>query len=618
MDNSIVHILVIWSKGLDHKEEILADLQKDFEVLKVFNGHWDKDKFLQNYMVFYAHSQYHLDPASYKRLLQGKVDHCGDEDFTVVILRDTQPHFEIRHTSSGNRMVNTRMFDKKTQYRALTGGGHKIHSSDDAWETNHDLTLMFGLNTEDFCKEFILDGNETSFSQNCQGVSGYKSIQNLFYVLNNCIRYVVMRNHECIPDQYTVEGHGDIDLLCDNKNWMSYLTAAKPIFQENYRVYHTIMIGGNEVPFDFRFVGDNYYDKPWQENILNSRILLKGLFYAPNPENQFFSLLYHAYIQKREVKEDYLPKLAKYAKSIGINYDSEVKTAVSQLDSFMRQHKYEYTHPHDKSVVFNQNNVAHSDYALRYGSFLKRLVPLPDDPMQFHSCIYEKSNSFIKIGSTSLIENEAKYLERLWDCDRVPKVLRLEQLENADETLLEISRVAGENSEVFFSDSSHHTWSVLRGYVIACVQLLIMLAENKIAHRDFLPTNLMVAARGNSCQVSLIDFGWSIDLGHHNENRPINLGGWFTDSKNSTDSNTFATQLTFYWYDLFYIRIISHLLRNIEDSNASNPQLLLKKYKIILFIAQFFVSIHDIWRLFCRRHSRIGLLKQTIVESLRR
>lgn len=52
MGSSIIHILVIWSKGKDYKDEILADLKNDFEILKVFRGHWDKDKFLQNYMVF--------------------------------------------------------------------------------------------------------------------------------------------------------------------------------------------------------------------------------------------------------------------------------------------------------------------------------------------------------------------------------------------------------------------------------------------------------------------------------------------------------------------------------------------------------------------------------------
>lgn len=614
MDNTIVHILVIWSKGQDHKDEILADLQKDFEVLKVFNGHWDKDKFLQNYMVFYAHSQYHLDPDSYKRLLQGKVDHCGDEDFTVVILRDTQPHFEIRHTSSGDRQVNTRMFDKKTQYRALTGGGHKIHSSDDAWETNHDLTLMFGRNTEDFVHHYVLDGGEESFAQNCQGVGGYDTIEQLFYVLNNAIRYVVMRNHECIPDQYTVEGHGDIDLLCENRNWMAYLTGAKKIFPEPYRVYHTIRIGGIEVPFDFRFVGDNYYDLPWQEDILNTRVLQKNLFYTPNPEHQFYSLLYHAYIQKWEVKEDYPPKLMMYAGAIGEIFNADSKSAVQQLDQFLHRHDYEYVRPNDKSVVYNPDHIALSNYALRQGQLLKRLCPQPTDGMKFQSRIYEKENSFIKIGTNWLIDNEVKYLERLSGSPCVPRIIRRDYDQERDETILEISRVPGVDYESYFGDADNQTWGKVRSFIIQSIQLLILLADKGISHRDFLPGNLMISSEGNHCSVSLIDFGWATELGKQNENRPNNLAGWFATQGNTTDSNSFAILLTYYWYDLLFVRVLCRMLYAITDTDTQKTDELKKKYGRVLRVATFFFFPYDLWRLFCRRHQRVGWLKAKMIR----
>ena len=452
MDNSILHILVIWSKGLDYKEEILTDLRKNFDILKVFNCHWDKDKFLQNYMVFYAHSQYHLDSSSFRSLLQNKVNHCGDEDFTVIVLRDDNPHFENRSTSSGIRMVNTRIFDKKTHYRALTGGGHKIHSSDDAWETNHDLTLMFGLNTEDFCRHYTLDGGEANISQNCQGVGGYNSIQHFFYVLNNTIRYVVMRNHECIPHQYTVEGHGDIDLLCDNKNWMAYLTAARPVFEESYRVYHIIYIGGVEVPFDFRYIGDNYYDKPWEEDILQTRVLTRNLFYTPNSENQYYSLLYHAYIQKWQIKEDYLPKLKMYAEAIGQLFNSDSSTTIHQLDTFLRAHHYEYIKPNDLSVVYNIDKLKMSSYALRYGYFIKRVNETGGNGYIYDSLVYEKEDSFVKIGTPWLMDNEALFLKKLAKYKCFPHLIS-EEVEGSLK-MIEISRVAGLNFTDFFKDKA--------------------------------------------------------------------------------------------------------------------------------------------------------------------
>lgn len=610
MNDSILHILVIWSKGQAHRDEILSDLRKDFDILKIFRGHWDKDKFHQNYMVFYAHSQYHLGCNSYRSLLQRKVEHCGDEDFTVVILRDDHPHFENRITSSGNRLVNTRMFDKKVQYRALTGGGHKIHSSDDTWETNHDLTVMFGFNTEDFCRHYTLDGGEATISHNCQGVGGYESIEKFFYVLNNTIRYVVMRNHECIPDQYTVEGHGDIDLLCENKNWMAYLTAARPVFEESYRVYHIIRIGGVEVPFDFRYVGDNYYDQPWQEDILQTRVLTKNLFYTPNPENQYYTLLYHAYIQKWEVKEDYPPKLKMYAETIGQTFNSDKQAAILQLDAFLRAHHYEYTRANDITVMYNHDHIALSPYALRQGQLLKRLISHPSDPMKFHSRIYEKKDSFIKIGTTSLIENEATYLQKLSHCNRVPRLLRKEYLDEEDETLIEISRVKGVDFNKFFDHVNNQRWSYLRNFVIGGVELLYMLADNHIAHRDFLPSNLMIDIKG---KVSLIDFGWATDLGKQKENRPKSLAGWFATEKNATDSFLFAQLINYYWYDLIYVRIISKMLFAITDEDTGNSEKLKRKYKKILLVSRCLFSPYDLWRLFCRRHHRMGQIKKSII-----
>lgn len=617
MGSSIIHILVIWSKGKDYKDEILADLKNDFEILKVFRGHWDKDKFLQNYMVFYAHSQYQLDPISYRKLLQGKVEHCGDEDFTVVILRDEHPKFELRTTSSGERKVNTRMFDKKTRYRALTGGGHKIHSSDDAWETNHDLTLMFGYNTKDFCSHYSLDGKEETFSQNCQGVDGYPSIENFFYVLNNTIRYVVMRNHECLPNQYTVEGHGDIDILCENKNWMSYLTGAQKVFPEHYRVYHTIKIGGIDVPFDFRYIGDNYYDQPWQEDILNSRVLTKDLFYTPDAENQYYSLLYHAYIQKWKVKEDYPSKLQKYAEAIGQSYNHNCKVCVEQLDSFLQSNRYEYVRPNDITVVYNPDHLAYSAYALRHGQLLKRLYVNGENNFKYHSRVYEKKDSFVKIGTNWLIENEANYLELLADIPNVPKIIRKQYDLEHEETILEISRMRGVDFETFFADINHQRGKYVRSFIKGCIQLLSALSQKNVAHRDFLPSNLIIADVNGKCKVSLIDFGWATEISKASENRPDNLAGRFTSPENSTDAYSLGMFLLDYWYDMPYIRFISKLLRYITNNDTINPNTLKTKYSKIIKYATFIYTPYDSWRLLCRRHLRIGWTKDAILRKLK-
>lgn len=616
MDTAIIHILVIWSKAEPYKTEILSDLRNEFEILKIFTGHWEKEKFLQNYMIFYAHSQYKLDKDSYEVLLQRKIDHCGDGDFTVVVLRDDHPQFEKRITSSGEREVNIRMFDKKTQYRVLTGGGHKIHSSDDAWETNHDLTLMFGQNTEDFLKTHAIDGSTEVLNNNCVGVGGYSDIQQLFYVLNNTIQYVVLRNHECIPDEYTVDGHGDIDLLVENKNYMAYLTGAKKIYPEEYRVYHTISIRGEEVPFDFRYVGDNYYDEPWQNRILQNRILQKGLFYTPDKENQYYSLLYHAYIQKWEVKDDYFLKLQIYAEAINVIFQNDECGAVRQLDLYLAQNRYEYTRPQDSTVVYNQNNLALSKYAFRYGQLIKRLNVNDGEGGIYHSRVYEKKESFVKIGTKSLIDNEAKYLHKMKGCWKFPQVLLHEYDKDNEESILETTRMKGSDYLTFFSDINHQRGKYVRSFLLGCIELLKQLANRQVAHRDFLPSNLIINEENGKCVVSLIDFGWASDIDNIEENRPKYLGGRYVNNGNMCDSYSLGTFLLDYWYDLPYIRIIGKELRSISSCEYKS-QSIINKLSVIASKVKYWYTPYDSWRLLCRRHTRIGWIKNKILNVIK-
>ena len=48
--------------------------------------------------------------------------------------------------------VNVNIFSCKEKFRALTGGGHKIHSTNTPLETDHDLTLLLGINYNDYEK----------------------------------------------------------------------------------------------------------------------------------------------------------------------------------------------------------------------------------------------------------------------------------------------------------------------------------------------------------------------------------------------------------------------------------------------------------------------------------
>lgn len=610
MQLSVYHIMVLWSNAVGHKEYVLRDLKESgFFIYKVFNVHWTKKHFLDNYVVFYAHSQKHLSYEEYLNLLRGKMEHCGDGDFVAIVLRDDAPTFEERKTSSGVRKVNTRIFDKKTQYRALTGGGHKIHSSDDAWETNKDLTLMFGFNTKDFLKQYESSEAIERLEKDCLGVGGYKSIQDLFYVLNNTVQYVVMRNFECLPDEYTVKDHGDIDLLVENLNYVRYLTLAKPVFPEPYRVYHEVQIAGKAVPFDFRYVGDGYYDRPWQEDILMTRLLNKNLFYVPNDENMYHSLLYHAYVQKWNVKDDYKPRLSGFAKKIGLDYYESVSDSIHQLDSFLNKKEYEYVKPQDKSVVYNEDNLSNSSYAFRYGKFIKR-NSVDDGTLQFFSNVYEKPDSFVKIGTDWLILNECKYLKLLNGYINSPYVISCEVSSNKGEAIMEISRSRGVDFCTFFSDVNHQRRTYLVSFIVETLKILKELNRRGVVHRDLTPSNLIIEDCGGKCSVSLIDFAWATEKAKILDKRPANLCGRYVSYNKHTDAFSFGMLLLDYWCDLPSVRYVSSILRTICDFDSQEE--VAKKLKKALRIAMLIFTPYDEWRLLCRRHLRIGWTYQRI------
>lgn len=563
-----IHILIIWSNGDSKRKEILDDLRNSFEVIQTFKVHWDNSSFLKNLMVFYAHSQKNLSKASLKVLMKGKKKHCGGQDFYVVVFKDCSPLYENRETSSGVRLVNTHVFDKKQLYRSWTGGGHKIHCSNDRWETNKDLTLLFGLNTDDFCKKYGCDTHERSFeeefiSHNCIGVGGYKDIQQFFYVLNNAIDYVVLRNHECLPEQYTIEGHGDIDLLVEHKNYMVHLTNAIPIKHLRYRVCYNVSIGGVLVPFDFRYLGDNYYDSLWERNILKTRVYQERGFYTPNIENQFYSLLYHAYVQKPEVRDDYIPKLITYGETAGINFVPSVEQGMSLIDSFFEKYTYEYIRPNDISVYYNEENLAKSHRAFRFGRCLKRIDENSGDSMHYHSALFEKEYSYVKYGSSWLIDNEAHYLNLLKESGLVPKIIKHECLDNVHGSMIEIEKMPGYNMEEMMNHATFYTPSNIRYFIKNSISALVCLKEHNIAHRDFRLPNLILKVEENEKAFAIIDFGWSCDLHDISKHRPLTLTQFYARSVNDTDFVIFARVIQKHWGRFEYMRRISTKLESI-------------------------------------------------------
>ena len=341
-----LHLFIIWENALDKKNIILKDIEKNFKIVKKYMVKWSEDKFSENLSRFYGTS---LPQGS------GKEQHCGTGPFMLIIVKDTNPIYETRSTSRGEEIVNINMFDKKTYYRELTGGGHKIHATNNELETNHDITLLLHQSIEDFLKQEYSNTNVEKIEQDLIGARGWKNASQMFYALNNCTNYAILRNYESLPEEIYVNEHNDIDLICESKENCAYVLNAKKVFNEEYRVHYVTDVEGKKAYFDLRFLGDNYYCERLERKILERKIFNEKGFFTIDNEFYFYTLLYHAMLHKKTFAEDYKKRL------IGMNVEKINENTSNDefskiLEKWLIENDYRIITPIDISVQFNLEN----------------------------------------------------------------------------------------------------------------------------------------------------------------------------------------------------------------------------------------------------------------------
>ena len=346
-----LHLVIIWENGRYKEKEIIKSISEKFELVEKYKINWNKNLFGKNLTTFYGTN---LPPKSEKE------NHCGKGEFLLIIFYDNDPNYGYVETSRGTERVNTNIFACKEKFRDLTGGGHKIHSTNSPLETNHDLTLLLGINYNDYeiSLKNKLDKNKENenivknIPNNIIGVNGWESLEQLFYVMNSSLDYVVMRNFEYLPDNRFSKEHGDIDFLVKDLDQAVYITNAQRLYKKRYK----INVDGKDVLVDFEHVGDGSYDQKWQNNILKKKILVKNSFYVPDDEDYFFGLIYHILFHKTYIETDYPDKIKKIFKKLSFydsnrcNFDNYLKF----LEKFLSVNNYEIPKPKDISYFFDE------------------------------------------------------------------------------------------------------------------------------------------------------------------------------------------------------------------------------------------------------------------------
>lgn len=249
----------------------------------------------------------------------------GKVPFRVMVLHDDTPHYESRTTSKGLRAVNIHVFDMKMTLRALTT--HPIHATDNIQETKDNLRAL-------------------SLFETCYTQRAFRDVCDVFDTLNRVpsLQWLVMRNFEELPSFTTVQGHNDIDVLVNDYYLIKTILDADAAVEQNrledggYRVLQTVRIGERSVLFDFRHVGDQYYDSKMQRDMLRTRCAYK-MFFVPNYHYHIYSVVYHAVVHKNHISPSYTTILNTY------RFPRTRNALLPLLRAFMTHHGYRFTRP---------------------------------------------------------------------------------------------------------------------------------------------------------------------------------------------------------------------------------------------------------------------------------
>ncbi len=517
-----LHLIVLWANARYKEKEILDDVSACLEIRSVYNVLWDKDKVADNFSRFYGQK---LPDKSQKE------QECGTGSFLLLVVCDKNPVYDFVETSRGHELANVTLFNLKAKYRAWTGGGHKIHTTNSVQETDHDATLLLGKNYEDLKKALPEKWNNKiiSLERNISGADGWDSLEELFYTLNSTLRYAVLRNHEILPHQFSTDLHGDIDILVEDYKQAEFILNTKKVFDVPYRVHSKNKVNGQEVFWDIRFLNDDYYCHAMEQRFLKNRVKNENGIYVLNDEDYFYALTYHALIHKREIASDYYDKLSHLFEKAGHGSKYNVSDYASPFDlyfellkKFMDENGFQYTRPKDLSVFYSENfvNMDKCIEPLKAIFGCTSISPVYSDTISnayniFLKVVDCRGNSlFVKYGEDGyLYENEYKKAKELYDIDNAHFVKPFYyHIDGEGKGLFACEYMQGVSLEKIIEKNLASTLEK-KSLIEDLFAIFKALKVSDTVHRDINPKNLIVS----NGRLVLIDFQLSVSKTNYTE-----------------------------------------------------------------------------------------------------
>ena len=262
------------------------------------------------------------------------------------VVRDNDPVYQWAPATSCKQVLNIRMKRHKEKLRTLLGGSpsayQTIHTS---YNTHEALCVLRPLALK-------------HLSPRIQ----FSSFRELFQRLEEDphLQYVVQRSyHELANSPAWFAGRKDVDVLVSDYYHFKALTGARGHgrsmrdIDNGHRIQNQIVIGGNKINFDVRFVGDNYVDSRWEHDMLGRSVTTTVgdvTCHIPMHDDELYSLLYNVLVQKPDpAHSKHRPKLRAL---MGVDTLPPVSELWKLLKQFMDSSGYSFKRPRDRGVGF--------------------------------------------------------------------------------------------------------------------------------------------------------------------------------------------------------------------------------------------------------------------------
>lgn len=344
----------LWKSARPYRDKIRDYLTENFEVLLETEIVWSEQYFHENAARLYEAPIFGEKDAPHRSNHAKKI---GDNRFILFVVKDSSPEYTYARSVSGKiELSNLNVVRAKYAFRDWiredTGVPYGVHSTNNIYEFFFQVPLLVGV--ELF--ETLLAGQKKSIqsiNKDLEGAGGWSSYQELFRMLNLSSNYLVLRGFESLPQ---VNPEKDLDVL--TSDYQRFASALGATQRQSMPFKGTVQVAGEPVSLDIRFVGDHYYYPVWAERMLATKVLRDGVF-VPRADHYFFSLLFHAKVQKPVVKDKYYGILEDLANELGFEWyrtqdlDDDIKMG-RMLNGYFRNYDYYYEDPVDGGVHKNR------------------------------------------------------------------------------------------------------------------------------------------------------------------------------------------------------------------------------------------------------------------------